>query len=95
MNVNSMDEASVSRSGWVSQRRLVAAGAFLGLVWVGPAEAYVDPGTGSMMLQLFGAAIVGAIFYLRDLRVRLKGFFERLFACSEHQAPAESAAEEK
>lgn len=36
-----------------------------------PAAAYVDPGTGSMMLQMLGAAVAGALFYFRELRLKL------------------------
>lgn len=43
----------------------------------GPASAYVDPGTGSMLLQLFGAFVAGAIFYFREFRLRLMALFSR------------------
>ena len=33
---------------------------------VAPAAAYIDPGTGSMLLQMIGAGIAGAIFYFRE-----------------------------
>ncbi len=41
------------------------------------AHAYIDPGTGSMLLQIIGAGIAGAIFYFRELRIRLLSFFTR------------------
>ena len=34
---------------------------------VAPAAAYIDPGTGSMLLQMLGAGIAGAIFYFREI----------------------------
>jgi hypothetical protein len=36
-----------------------------------PAYAYIDPGTGSMLLQVIGAAIAGAMFYFRELRMKV------------------------
>jgi hypothetical protein len=44
---------------------------------VGPAAAYIDPGTGSMLLQMIGAGIAGAIFYFRELRLKLLSLFSR------------------
>lgn len=41
------------------------------------AFAYVDPGTGSMMLQMIGAAVIGVAFYLRSFRSYLAGLFGR------------------
>ena len=40
------------------------------LASAGPAAAYIDPGTGSMLLQMIGAGIAGAIFYFRELRMK-------------------------
>lgn len=42
-----------------------------------PAAAYIDPGTGSMLLQVIGAGIAGAIFYFREIRIKLKSLFSR------------------
>lgn len=43
----------------------------------GRAEAYLDPGTGSMALQAVLGGIVGALTLLRMYRDRIKGFFLR------------------
>lgn len=43
----------------------------------GPAQAYIDPGTGSMLLQVIGAGIAGAIFYFRELRIKVMSMFSR------------------
>ena len=43
----------------------------LGMVWATPAHAYVDPGTGSFVIQGIIAAIVGA-------GVALKMFWKRI-----------------
>ena len=37
-----------------------------------PAMAYVDPGSGSMIIQLIIAASVGAVFYFRQVRDKIK-----------------------
>jgi hypothetical protein len=44
---------------------------------VAPAAAYIDPGTGSMLLQMFGAGIAGAIFYFREFRMKILSLFTR------------------
>jgi hypothetical protein len=44
---------------------------------VAPAAAYIDPGTGSMLLQMLGAGIAGAIFYFRELRIKFLSLFTR------------------
>lgn len=40
---------------------------FLILVLAAPAEAYTDPGTGSLIWQLIAAGFVGSLFYLRKI----------------------------
>jgi hypothetical protein len=57
-------------------RRIVAVGA-LTLGAATSAHAYIDPGTGSMLLQMIGAGIAGAIFYFRELRMKLLSLFSR------------------
>jgi hypothetical protein len=46
-----------------------------------PAHAYLDPGTGSYVLQLILAALVGAAFavklFWRNIRAFFKGLFSR------------------
>jgi hypothetical protein len=49
------------------------------------AHAYVDPGTGAMILQIIGAAVAGALFYFRQLRLWIKAMFNRLLG----RSPAE------
>ncbi len=39
-----------------------------------PAHAYVDPGSGYMLLQVIGSLFAGAIFYLRHRLRRLFAF---------------------
>ena len=63
------------RSGAVSTCGLGAAIVLLGPV--APAYAYVDPGTGSMLIQLVFASVAGTIFFLRDLRHRILAWFTK------------------
>lgn len=50
-----------------------AAGA--SLLLTAPAQAYIDPGSGSMFLQLLLAAIAGGLWTLKVYWRRLKDFF--------------------
>ncbi len=40
-----------------------------------PAQAYVDPGSGSLIIQMLIAAGVGAMFYFRQFREKIKSLF--------------------
>ena len=46
--------------------------------------AYLDPGSGSYLLQLLIAGALGALFALRLYWSRVKGFFAGLFRRSEN-----------
>ena len=62
------------------------------LVWLAlpqDAAAYIDPGTGSMILQGLIAAFVAAAVVIRGYWYRIKAFFRR------DQAPAKPATEAK
>ena len=59
----------------------------ISLAATAPAAAYIDPGTGSMLLQVMGAGIAGAIFYFRELRSKIMSIFRR-------EAPAAEDASE-
>jgi hypothetical protein len=41
------------------------------------AQAYLDPGSGSFLIQLLIAGLVGAAFVLRSSWGKIKGFFSR------------------
>ncbi len=47
-------------------------------LWTAPAQAYIDPGSGSMFLQLLVAAIAGGLWTLKVYWRRLMGFFTRV-----------------
>jgi hypothetical protein len=68
------------RHGFFPFRRSVSAAGFLLLLLIAvecPARAYTDPGTGTMMYQILGAAFLGVGFYTRKVirwfRMRRKG----------------------
>ena len=53
---------------------------FFSLLCVAEAYAYLDPGTGSYMLQLLIASLVGALFAIKIFWGRIVAFFRGLFA---------------
>jgi hypothetical protein len=54
----------------------IAAGVLVATM--GEAQAYVDPGTGAMILQIIGALVAGTLFYFRQLRAMISSWFSRL-----------------
>lgn len=44
-----------------------------------PAHAYLDPSTGSYILQIVGAAIFGSLFALKVWWRQVVNFFSRIF----------------
>jgi hypothetical protein len=40
--------------------------------------AYIDPGTGSMLVQMGLAAVAGMLFYFRQFRMAVSGWFRRV-----------------
>lgn len=50
------------------------------MIMPGSAYAYLDPGTGSFMLQTLIAALVGAVFSIKLLRRKMIAFLKGLFS---------------
>lgn len=50
----------------------------IGALWVQPAQAYLDPATGSMILQGLLAGVAGAFVVLRLYWKRFKAFVRRI-----------------
>jgi len=48
-------------------------------VWSSDAHAYLDPGTGSYVLQIVIAGIVSALFTIKMFWRRVVDFFSQLF----------------
>ncbi len=55
--------------------------------------AYLDPGTGSFLLQLLLATSLGALFLVKTFWKRIKGFFTRLFSKNKAGLEAPAGAE--
>lgn len=45
-----------------------------------PAHAYLDPGTGSLVLQILIATFAGAIYWCKVQWNNIKGFFGKLWS---------------
>ena len=56
---------------------IFAAALILTLLTAAPAAAYIDPGTGSYIVQAVVAAIAGGMFAIKMYWQRLKGLFVR------------------
>lgn len=52
----------------------------LAVIGTQDAYAYIDPGSGSLLLQMLIASIIGGLFYLRGLTTKVRDFFRRLLA---------------
>lgn len=60
----------------MSCRRLVISFLLLVLLLSPRAYAYIDPGTGSMLVQILIGSILGGVFWFRD---RIKKIIGRIF----------------
>lgn len=52
------------------------------LFFAKPAFAYLDPGTGSYILQILIAAVVGALFVIKPFFLKIKTFFRKIVRSS-------------
>ncbi len=59
------------------------------LIFPCPAYAYLDPGTGSYMLQLLIAGLLGAAFAVKLFWKNIAAFFKGLISRQEDQDEAE------
>jgi hypothetical protein len=57
----------------------VSAAAVFFMVLSGPAHAYLDPVTGSLIVQGIVALIAGLVAGVKSVRNKVIGFFTRLF----------------
>ena len=61
--------------------------------------AYLDPGTGSFLLQLLLATFLGGLFMVKTFWKRIKKFFSRLFSGNkadlDHPADSDHPADEQ
>lgn len=64
-------------SVWIAALRSIQA-SLHGLP-VGEKMAYLDPGSGSYLIQLIIAGLLGSLFVIRASWGRIKSFFRRVF----------------
>jgi hypothetical protein len=66
----------------------IKAGVILGLIlFIFPttAQAYLDPGTGSYILQLLAAGIFAGLFAVKIFWQKIRSFFSSLFSKNEKE----------
>lgn len=64
----------------INLRLIVSVGVFGGLIiFSSPAHAYIDPGTGSMLIQTLIAVVAAIGVSIGVLRNRIKQFFCQIF----------------
>jgi len=51
----------------------------------GTAHAYLDPGSGSFILQMLVAGLLGALFYVKTTWERIKIYLESMFSKNKDQ----------
>jgi hypothetical protein len=51
--------------------------------------AYLDPGSGSYLLQLLIAGLLGGFFVVRSSWDKIKSFFRKLFSREEEEEPTD------
>ena len=52
-------------------------------------HAYIDPGTGSLIIQLILASLLGSLFFIRTAIDKIKIFFKNLFSRKKENEKAE------
>lgn len=40
---------------------------------------YIDPGSGSYLVQVIAAAVLGVAFFFKNIKLYIRSFFSRLF----------------
>ena len=73
----------------MSAFRVASASVATLIVCTSTAHAYIDPGTGSMLLQMLGAGVAGAFFYFSHWRRQILNWFRGRKSATE-KPPGES-----
>lgn len=61
----------------------------LGVLFAHPASAYIDPGSGSYLIQAILAGLLGVLYFFKGLRTRVMAFFATLFGRGNNKHQAE------
>lgn len=72
---------------------LLLALLLLALVFPKQSHAYLDPGTGSYLLQIMTAALFGGAFLVKTWWKEIKGFFENLVSRKDKTASEKHSKE--
>lgn len=65
------------------------------LVFPKRVDAYLDPGTGSYLLQIAVAALFGGLFFIKTFWSRIKHFIQNLFNRKENKSSEKNSTKEK
>lgn len=55
--------------------RMIGLAAAFFVLSIGSAHAYVDPGSGTFLIQILFAGLVGVMFFFRQTMARIRRFF--------------------
>jgi hypothetical protein len=61
-------------------RQIIALSTCIIVLFPYNAQAYLDPGTGSYIIQMVIAGLLGAAFAMKIFWARIKNFFNRVFS---------------
>lgn len=65
------------------------------LVFPQRADAYLDPGTGSYLLQIMVAALFGGLFLVKTWWTQIKHFIQKIFGRKEEKTSEKTSTREK
>jgi hypothetical protein len=49
---------------------------------------YIDPGSGSYLVQMIVAAALGVVFFFKNIKLYIRTFFSRFFKKKDNNPPA-------
>lgn len=67
-------------NGLITRQRWTLLWSFFLVMQCTHAHAYIDPGTGSLVLQVVVGAVLGGLFFLKMFFRKIVTFFRKLFA---------------
>ena len=70
--------------------KIATAAAFIAVLSMRPAHAYIDPATGSYVLQVLIAGFLGALLAIKMFWHRILLFFQNLTSRSKADEPSDS-----
>lgn len=65
------------------------------LVFPQRADAYLDPGTGSYLLQIMVAMLFGGLFLIKTWWTQIKNFISKIFSRKEEKTSEKKSTKEK